>query len=123
MYAVQRRHSGSVRVRAGQLRGAAIGGAARHQVPPRRASGGLQPAPLHTKRPTRHKSQTMPGLGSVYINLLRAALRKGKAPKSLAGHRAVTVSVATPVKPSPARYAAYVKLLGFEASPQDSPLM
>lgn len=65
----------------------------------------------------------MPGLGSVYINLLRAALRKGKAPKSLAGHRAVTVSVATPVKPSPARYAAYVKLLGFEASPQDSPLM
>jgi hypothetical protein len=33
----------------------------------------------------------MPGLGNLYLQLLRAALRKGKVPKSLKGHKEVKV--------------------------------
>jgi hypothetical protein len=38
----------------------------------------------------------LPGLANLYLQLLRAALRKGKVPKSLKGHKEVKVRLALP---------------------------
>lgn len=128
----------------------------------------------------------MPGLVSLYVQLLRAAVRKGKVPKKLTGHKEVTVSsqpravggslragqaqqrvrmrrsipsvvcraaisasaccanfvllvkappvhsgaappplqvrVAAPVAFDAARYASFLRLVGFDGPPKDAPL-
>jgi hypothetical protein len=65
----------------------------------------------------------MPSLGSLYLNLLRAAFRKGKVPKKLTGHKEVKLRVTAPTVPDTARYAAFLRLVGFDAPPKDLPLM
>ncbi|GBF87469.1 hypothetical protein Rsub_00180 [Raphidocelis subcapitata] len=67
--------------------------------------------------------QSLPGLGTLYLQLLRAAVRKGKVPKSLKGHKAVELRVTRPTRADPARYAAFLRLAGFDAPPAALPLM
>lgn len=70
------------------------------------------------------KLDAVPGVGAVYLNVLRAAVRKGKAPKKLTGHKAVSVAVARPVRFDAARYAGFARLVGFEGgAPKEAPIM
>lgn len=67
--------------------------------------------------------QDLPGLANLYLQLLRSALRKGKAPKQLTGHKEVQLRVARPVRLDAKRYATFLRLVGFQAPPRDVPLM
>jgi len=62
-------------------------------------------------------------MGTVYLQLLRAAFRKGKVPKKLTGHREVKLIVTAAARPSTARVAAFMRLAGWEATPKSLPLM
>ncbi|KAI8475531.1 MAG: hypothetical protein J3K34DRAFT_517346 [Monoraphidium minutum] len=61
--------------------------------------------------------QAMPGMLSLYLQLLRAAVRKPKVPKKLTGHKEVKLRLAAPARFDPARYASYLRLAGFAGPP------
>jgi hypothetical protein len=52
-------------------------------------SAPARPGPPLARRPPHR--QGFPGLLSLYMELLRSALRKGKLPKKLTGHKEVKV--------------------------------
>jgi hypothetical protein len=52
---------------------------------------GCRPTGGVPSNPPNRPRQSLPGLGTLYLQLLRAAVRKGKVPKTLKGHKAVEV--------------------------------
>ncbi|WIA39673.1 hypothetical protein OEZ86_005738 [Tetradesmus obliquus] len=61
-----------------------------------------------------------PSLGFLYLQLLRSALSRKKAPADLKG-KPIQVKLTAPAAFSTSRYAAFLKLVGYKAVPQQVP--
>ncbi|KIZ05180.1 hypothetical protein MNEG_2779 [Monoraphidium neglectum] len=69
------------------------------------------------------KLQALPNLGGLYLQLLRAAVRKGKVPKTLTGHKEVKLALASATPFDTQCYATFLRLAGYDVPPKDAPLM
>eukprot|EP00882_Tetradesmus_deserticola_P023302 GHRQ01025355.1.p1 GENE.GHRQ01025355.1~~GHRQ01025355.1.p1 ORF type:complete len:146 (+),score=37.65 GHRQ01025355.1:123-560(+) len=61
-----------------------------------------------------------PSLGFLYLQLLRSALSRKKAPADLKG-KPIQVKLIAPAAFSTSRYAAFLKLVGYKAVPPQVP--